>query len=389
MHVLGSEKLTFLAAFLLLVIAMIVTFRRRKSESSITFLSLYFWFFAYLMFMAYLVTYGYVIEFPHLYRTGFGISLLMMPAAFFYIRQSLLPRKFKARDLLHLLPFVFYLVNYIPFFLRPAAYKIDLIRGYNQQELTVGFSEGLFMPQYGFSILRYVQVALYIVLQWRMIVKVQRSREHPVSFANPETLPWMKMLVVSELVLLVPPVLGMIFFGMPGYGSFTILGGIFMALMQCYFLLTHPEVLYGLSTVMQKEVVVEEVPHLEEEPRENNYSEEMLDRVGEILDGYMTSERPYLKGKFKLQDLSDATGLPIHKISAYVNRRKNMNFFSYLNYYRLEECLSKLSSGEHQSKTLEALAEECGFQNRTTFIRVFKQHTGKTPTEYISSLRIA
>lgn len=389
MHVLDNEKLTLLAAFLLLVIALLVTFRRRKTEPSITFLSLYFWFFFYMMFATYLVSFGYVIHVPHVYRTGLGPSLLMMPAAYFYVRQSLLPRKFRLRDLVHLLPFVLYLVNYTPFFFQSAAHKISLIQAYDQQELTVGFSEGMFMPQYGFSLLRYLQVALYIVLQWQIIQRVQRAREHPVSFANPETISWMKMLVVSELVLLVPPVLGVMFFGVPNYGSFTIVGGIVMAFMQCYFLLTHPEVLYGISTVLQKEVIIEEEATLQEESKESYYSSEMLDQVGEILDSYMTRERPYLRGKFRLQDLSEATGLPIHRISAYVNRRKNMNFFGYLNYYRLQECLGKLSSGEHQSKTLEALAEECGFQNRTTFIRVFKQHTGKTPTEFISSLRTA
>jgi AraC-like DNA-binding protein len=387
MRVLDNEKLSLLAAFLLLVIALLVTFRRRKTESSITFLSLYFWCFFYMMFTTYLVSFRYVIELPHLYRTGLGASLLMMPAVYLYIRQSLLPKKFSLMDLLHLLPFLLYQVDYMPFFLKSAEYKIGLIQSYDQQELTVGFNEGWFMPRYGFSILRYMQVFLYIILQWRMIVRVQRSKEHPVSFANPETLSWMKMLVFSEVVLLVPPILGVIFMGVPAYGTFSILGGIVMALMQCYFLLSHPEVLYGISTVLQREVVMEEEPEPDDAP-ENQASDEMVDEVGAILDSYMTKERPYLKGKFKLQDLSDATGLPIHRISAFVNRRKNMNFFAYLNQYRLEEFLSKLSSGEHESKTLEAMAEECGFQNRTTFIRVFKLHTGKTPSAYIAGLQM-
>ena len=36
-----------------------------------------------------------------------------------------------------------------------------------------------------------------------------------------------------------------------------------------------------------------------------------------------------------------------------------------------------------ETKTLEALAQESGFNSRGTFIRVFKKKTGKTPSEYL------
>ncbi len=105
MNALDKEKLNLIAAFALLVISILVTFRRRKNEPPVTFLSLYFWFFFYTMMAAYLVTFKHVVAWPHLFRTGVGASLLMMPASYLYIRQSLFPRKFKTLDLLHLLPF--------------------------------------------------------------------------------------------------------------------------------------------------------------------------------------------------------------------------------------------------------------------------------------------
>jgi AraC-like DNA-binding protein len=64
-----------------------------------------------------------------------------------------------------------------------------------------------------------------------------------------------------------------------------------------------------------------------------------------------------------------------------------VNFFGYLNKYRIDYCLQKFSSGEHENKTLEAQAEECGFKNRGTYIRVFKSIMGQAPSEYLSSLQ--
>jgi AraC-like DNA-binding protein len=97
----------------------------------------------------------------------------------------------------------------------------------------------------------------------------------------------------------------------------------------------------------------------------------------------MQAKKPFLQPGYKLIDLSNDTGIPIYRISAYVNRRKNLNFFGYLNQFRIDYCLEKFAAKEYKSKTLEALAEECGFHNRTTFIRVFKSVTGMNPTEYI------
>jgi AraC-like DNA-binding protein len=389
MNALDKEKLNLIAAFALLVIAILVTFRRKKNEPPVTFLSLYFWCFFYTMMAAYLVTFKHVVAWPHLFRTGVGASLLMMPASYLYIRQSLFPRKFKTLDLLHLLPFVLYLANYSTFFFLSGEEKIRIIQASSEQELTIGFSDGLFLPKYGLSVIRYVQVALYFLLQWRLITLVQRSREHPVVFGNPQSLSWMKVLVVSQPLLFLSPLVAVLVGGEMVYGSFATLGGVAVALWQGYYLFSHPEMLYGFPALAQHEMHMQDPidqPSLLPEPRESSYTEEMLDEADRVLEAYMVSDKPYLKGRFKLHDLSAATGLSGHLISAYVNRRKGVNFFGYLNQYRVQECLTRIGMGDHRVKTLEALAEECGFQSRVTFIRVFKQVTGKTPSEYIDSL---
>jgi AraC-like DNA-binding protein len=61
-----------------------------------------------------------------------------------------------------------------------------------------------------------------------------------------------------------------------------------------------------------------------------------------------------------------------------------MNFNDYLNKYRLEMVTARLDAGENAQKTLEAIALECGFQSRVTFIRAFKKAYGVTPTEYLN-----
>jgi AraC-like DNA-binding protein len=186
----------------------------------------------------------------------------------------------------------------------------------------------------------------------------------------------------SQLLFTLMPLASVLSLGTDTYASAAMLAGIIVALVQGYYLLFHLEILYGIPV---KEAV-QAGPATSGVRREEYYSDEDLAKAGSLVEHFMQHEKPYLRGKFKVQELAEATGLSVHLISAYVNRKKGMNFFGYINQYRIAECMAKFLSGEHEHKTLEALAEECGFQNRTTFIRVFKQTTGQTPSDYIASL---
>jgi len=56
-----------------------------------------------------------------------------------------------------------------------------------------------------------------------------------------------------------------------------------------------------------------------------------------------------------------------------------MTFKHYLNFYRIKRSLFLLSSNE----TVTKISELCGFESLNTYIRLFKLHTGITPTQYI------
>jgi len=51
----------------------------------------------------------------------------------------------------------------------------------------------------------------------------------------------------------------------------------------------------------------------------------------------------------------------------------------YLNYYRIESACEKLSASD---KSITEVALECGFNDVSYFVKVFKKYKGMTPTEY-------
>lgn len=376
---LNDEKLVFTSVFLLLIVSLLVSFKRRDKEGTGFFLIVYLWAFFYSMLLTYLVDFRYIASVPHLFRTGFPASLLVMPASYLYVRQSLVNRKLRFRDLLHLLPFSFFVADHMSFFLLSAAEKIRYIDSFTQQEMMVGFSQGSVMPTFGYTWLRYGQMILYCVLQ---LIMISRSvRNQPDAFKR-DFLSWLKFLTISQVLIFSIPISIILFNGLRFFETSSTVSEALMVVAQGLFLLFRPDILYGLAPEEKEQ----EDPDPQEAAKEMAYTDEDLAAAERTIEGIMLTQKPYLQSRFRIQDLSASSGLSIQKISAFVNRRKHMNFLSYVNEFRIHACLVKLGSREHETKTLEAIAEECGFQSRSTFIRVFKQVTGKTPSEYISSM---
>ncbi|MBK7410119.1 MAG: helix-turn-helix domain-containing protein [Saprospirales bacterium] len=93
--------------------------------------------------------------------------------------------------------------------------------------------------------------------------------------------------------------------------------------------------------------------------------------------------RLYLNPKLSLKDLSDALNTNTKYLSQVVNLHFGNNLQVFINQFRIEEAKRKLLEEELSNLTLYGIAMQCGFKNKSTFYKVFKQATGKTPLEYI------
>lgn len=62
-------------------------------------------------------------------------------------------------------------------------------------------------------------------------------------------------------------------------------------------------------------------------------------------------------------------------------------FTDFVNYYRVEAVKEKLKDPKYKDITLMGVADECGFNSKTSFYRVFKEITGITPADYFEQLK--
>lgn len=70
-------------------------------------------------------------------------------------------------------------------------------------------------------------------------------------------------------------------------------------------------------------------------------------------------------------------------LSTVLREGLKTNFNDLINGYRIEEVKKRLKDPMYKDYTLLGIAEDCGFNSKTSFYRIFKKYTGITPTEYI------
>ncbi len=135
---------------------------------------------------------------------------------------------------------------------------------------------------------------------------------------------------------------------------------------------------------MHYRIVKEYIEHPKPEPK--IYSKEEQEKLSETfskLDTYFKEHKPFLNAELHLSEVSHQTEIPDHLISKAINFKAEMHFFDFVNSYRIQEATLLLADEEAmKTYTIEALARQCGFSNKTSFNKAFKKFTGQTPTSY-------
>ncbi len=90
----------------------------------------------------------------------------------------------------------------------------------------------------------------------------------------------------------------------------------------------------------------------------------------------------YRDAELSLSSLAEKLGLHTHEVSRIINTVFKKSFNDFINEYRVREVALKMQDRSYDHITLLGLAYESGFNSQSSFHRIFKQFTGRTPLEY-------
>ncbi len=99
----------------------------------------------------------------------------------------------------------------------------------------------------------------------------------------------------------------------------------------------------------------------------------------------MEDEKPYLNSNLTLLDLAKTVSTTPNYLSQVINEQLQMNFFDYVNSYRLEKAKELLIDPLPHTPTILDVAMESAFNSKSAFYNAFRKKMGITPAEFKKS----
>lgn len=111
--------------------------------------------------------------------------------------------------------------------------------------------------------------------------------------------------------------------------------------------------------------------------------EEQKSSLLEAIDYIMQNTEEFCSIDFSLDKLAKMVNSNTTYVSQTINESYGKSFNTYVNEYRVREARKRLTDYEHYGNlTIKAISESVGYKSQTTFIKVFKEITGMTPSMF-------
>ncbi|MCK5148524.1 tetratricopeptide repeat protein [bacterium] len=96
----------------------------------------------------------------------------------------------------------------------------------------------------------------------------------------------------------------------------------------------------------------------------------------------MAEDKFYTRLELDLEAMARHVHSNVKYVSHAINENAGMNFSTFVNTFRIEEAKACLINDESRNWSMDAIAEQCGFNNPTSFYQAFKKNTGMTPSAF-------
>lgn len=295
------------------------------------------------------------------------LPFLYGPLVYFYFKSSFNKTELNRRDLLHLLPFLIYFMYCSQFYFNTEAAKHAMMNN------KIAFNDffALYIKSTYVVIVMAISLCVYCFLCLKEF------------YRESLTLKQVRSWFLLALGIFAFYILNFIVFhiliryhllsGCADYGIATSIS-IFIYLFA-WFGFVRPQVFDGYPLSKALRTVTPE--KYSSSTLTISLESELQQRLKEL----MMSEKLYRNENLNLETLAQQLGVSRNNVSQVINR-SGMNFFEYVNHWRIEEAKKILSETSKKELNIIEVAYEVGFNNKVSFNKFFKKSTGLTPTEF-------
>lgn len=140
-----------------------------------------------------------------------------------------------------------------------------------------------------------------------------------------------------------------------------------------------PYASYESADVLQEDDKSEEKAIEEEQPTQEDVA--LMKEVHELV----SKEKIFKNADLTLDLMAKQMSINRNYLSKAINQTTGKNFNTYINEYRVKEAIKILSNEKSDVISIDAIAFDVGFNNRTSFYQSFKKITGLSPSDFRSN----
>jgi AraC-like DNA-binding protein len=316
----------------------------------------------------------YYLRFPHLLRVNHPFDFVVAQLFYLYVR-SLTEEspRLRRRDLLHFVPAALCVLYLVPYYLAGADYKLAA------QE-----TEEEARWYYARASLAIPLALAYLLLAGRRVVLYFRGARRGSGVPDTHAAVQLKFLVyfVSGLWLVALLRLALDFYDPVFFYAYTSaalpLGATVFVYGLAFLALRAPQGLAAAAATPAEKGAAAPARKYGRSALTPERGDAFLKR----LLGVMETEKPYTDGGLTLPGLAARLSVSTHHLSQVINERLGQSFNDFVNSYRVEEAKRRMADPAAGHYSLLAIAEEVGFNSKSSFNTAFKKQTGMTPSEF-------
>ena len=301
---------------------------------------------------------------PHLFSVGSSMLFLIPPLSYFLQKHLFDPKEhLKKIDLLiHSLPFVLTTLTLLPIFLLDAQKKIEIIEHVyvNHQKVT-----GHYVL---YSVINIIQFVVYNALIFKEI-KLKKLLRNNKSIQN--NIQWVYRLMLILNIIIVAYIMVYISFIISNDNQTIFMIGFISLLLITIFMTT--------SQLIKNPFYFEKSFGTY---NRSTLKTDISSKLDEDLISLITKEKPFLDPDIKLAELASMLDVSSHQLSQFLNQKMNTTYNAMVNSFRVDHAKNLLNNDPLKEKTILSIALDSGFTSQSNFIRVFKNYTNLTPSEY-------
>ena len=328
---------------------------------------------AFLIFVLFIGLSGRVLYLSKIFGDNFRLItfsefaiLLFGTTVFLFTKSSLTNQRFVIKDLVHYIPAVAYILFVVFYFMIPTDEVIVSKIKRGELYTVVSFLVGIGLT---FN-------CTYWFLSLRQFLRFRNNLKNELSY-NLKTQFFLNFLIAIGICLLVW--IGIYFLSLFGPSAierdarqFIWLGIAFIILFIAYYGIITPD-LFKVQSL-----------NFSQKYSQSKLSNNDLDILKTQLEQMMTAKKPYLNTKLMKAELATMLGISNPELARLLNERIGMNFFDFVNYYRIKEFIELGKTNKAKELTFFGLAQEAGFNSKTTFNKAFRSLMGTSPSAYFS-----